>query len=191
MFPFDDAIRGLSVSYMIYTAIVLIVLLRLNYSALSIYDSHYSLKNSRKTPNSLPVRVRYGLSFVSANSDWSVTIVMAVLCALSCYTWPRYIESLWYQLFAHSRGVYGIIIQICFTGTCFHRHITFRKLVQTSRKQNISYMALQNSVVMDYISIWMICHHTSKISRTLVGNKIVDHSDEDGASPVGAAPTTS
>ena len=32
---------------------------------------------------------------------------------------------------------------------------------------------------------------TSNISRTLVGNKIVDHSDVVGASPVGAAPTTS
>ena len=32
---------------------------------------------------------------------------------------------------------------------------------------------------------------TSNISRTLVGNKIVDNSDVDGASPVGAAPTTS
>ena len=32
---------------------------------------------------------------------------------------------------------------------------------------------------------------TSNISRTLVGNKIVDNSDEVGASPVGAAPTTS
>ena len=32
---------------------------------------------------------------------------------------------------------------------------------------------------------------TSNWSRTLVGNKIVDHSDEVGASPVGAAPTTS
>ena len=31
----------------------------------------------------------------------------------------------------------------------------------------------------------------SYISRTLVGNKIVDHSDVVGASPVGAAPTTS
>ena len=30
----------------------------------------------------------------------------------------------------------------------------------------------------------------STISRTLVGNKIVDHSDVVGASPVGAAPTT-
>ena len=30
----------------------------------------------------------------------------------------------------------------------------------------------------------------SKIRRTLVGNKIVDHSDVVGASPVGAAPTT-
>ena len=29
------------------------------------------------------------------------------------------------------------------------------------------------------------------IWRTLVGNKIVDHSDVVGASPVGAAPTTS
>ena len=31
----------------------------------------------------------------------------------------------------------------------------------------------------------------SNISRTLVGNKIVDHSDVVGASPVGATPTTS
>ena len=32
---------------------------------------------------------------------------------------------------------------------------------------------------------------TSNISRTFVGNKIVDNSDVVGASPVGAAPTTS
>ena len=31
----------------------------------------------------------------------------------------------------------------------------------------------------------------SNIRRILVGNKIVDHSDVVGASPVGAAPTTS
>ena len=32
---------------------------------------------------------------------------------------------------------------------------------------------------------------TSNMSRTLVGNKIVDHSDVVRASPLGAAPTTS
>ena len=32
---------------------------------------------------------------------------------------------------------------------------------------------------------------TSNIRRTLVGNRIVDHLDVVGASPVGAAPTTS
>ena len=32
---------------------------------------------------------------------------------------------------------------------------------------------------------------TSNISHTLIGNKLVDHSDVVGASPVGAAPTTS
>ena len=40
-----------------------------------------------------------------------------------------------------------------------------------------------------------VCAYTyrkvSYIRRTVVGNKIVDHSDVVGASPVGAAPTTS
>ena len=36
-----------------------------------------------------------------------------------------------------------------------------------------------------------IYRKVSNISRTLVDNKIVDHSDVVGASPVGAAPTTS
>ena len=36
-----------------------------------------------------------------------------------------------------------------------------------------------------------IYRETSNMSRTLVDNKIVDHSDVVGASPVGAAPTTS
>ena len=34
-------------------------------------------------------------------------------------------------------------------------------------------------------------HQTSNISHALIGNKIVDHSDVVGASPVGAAPTAS
>ena len=38
---------------------------------------------------------------------------------------------------------------------------------------------------------WIYYRKTSNISRTLVGNKIVDNSDVVGASPVGAAPTTS
>ena len=40
---------------------------------------------------------------------------------------------------------------------------------------------------------WLFMTHrqVSNISRTLVGNEIVDHSDVFIASPVGAAPTTS
>ena len=34
-------------------------------------------------------------------------------------------------------------------------------------------------------------HQTSDISRILIGDNIVDHSDVVGASPVGATPTTS
>ena len=41
------------------------------------------------------------------------------------------------------------------------------------------------------MAIELIYRKTSNIRRTLVGNEIVDHSDVVGASPVGAAPTTS
>ena len=39
--------------------------------------------------------------------------------------------------------------------------------------------------------LWLRYRKTSNISRTLVSNKIVDNSDVVGASPAGAAPTTS
>ena len=42
----------------------------------------------------------------------------------------------------------------------------------------------------NYMLLWGY-RQVSNIRRTLVGNKIVDHSDVDGASPVDAAPTTS
>ena len=38
---------------------------------------------------------------------------------------------------------------------------------------------------------WVKYRQVSNIRRTLVGNKVVDHLDVVGASPVGAAPTTS
>ena len=42
----------------------------------------------------------------------------------------------------------------------------------------------QGDMMLDY-------RQATNISRTLVGNEIVDHPDVVGASPVGAAPTTS
>ena len=44
-----------------------------------------------------------------------------------------------------------------------------------------------------FLSLLVFAYYrkTSSISRTLVGNKIVDKSDVVGASPVGAAPTAS
>ena len=41
------------------------------------------------------------------------------------------------------------------------------------------------------IRVLHIHRKTYNISRTLVGNKTIDNSDVVGASPVGAAPTTS
>ena len=50
----------------------------------------------------------------------------------------------------------------------------------------IIYLFIRHSV-----TFGLIYRKTSNIRRTLVGNKIIDHSDVVGASPVGAAPTTS
>ena len=56
-------------------------------------------------------------------------------------------------------------------------------------------VADQLSVAWKYLSVpspqKIDYRKTSNISRTLVGNKIVDNSDVVRASPVGAAPTTS
>ena len=46
-------------------------------------------------------------------------------------------------------------------------------------------------VDLNCIFIKLEYRQVSNINRTLVGYKIVDHSDVVGASPVGAAPTTS
>ena len=67
-------------------------------SALSIYPYHISFKISRKIPHSSPVRVSYGMLFVNAKSFWICIIITFVLCVLSCYRWPRFIESLKYMV---------------------------------------------------------------------------------------------
>ena len=50
--------------------------------------------------------------------------------------------------------------------------------------QKYCIIVIDNGLVLKY-------RKTSNIRHTLVGNKIVDHSDVVGALPVGAAPTTS
>ena len=63
------------------------------------------------------------------------------------------------------------------------------------RNTGILYTALhwqQSKLKLLRYLAWLSAYRkTCNISRTLVGNKIVDHSHVVGASPVGAAPTTS
>ena len=60
----------------------------------------------------------------------------------------------------------------------------------------VSQMPITRWIILLSLNIWskkidINYRKTSNISRTLVGNKIVDNSDVVGASPVGAAPATS
>ena len=56
-----------------------------------------------------------------------------------------------------------------------------------------AFYLIQDCVLLSMIiiPIEITYRKTSNMSRTLVGNKIVDNSDVVGASPVGAAPTAS
>ena len=56
--------------------------------------------------------------------------------------------------------------------------------------QHLSGPQLQLDAIVSFIMEEMY-RQTSNISNTLIGCKLVDHSDVVGASPVGAAPTTS
>ena len=65
-------------------------------------------------------------------------------------------------------------------------------LLSTKRFEILGYLNI--SEVWEYLKLghrYYIYRQTSNIRRTWVGNIIVDHSDVVGASPVGAAPTTS
>ena len=68
-------------------------------------------------------------------------------------------------------------------------HFSTQKLIESfhfSKKNAMKFCVLER----DTECQWMY-HQNSNIRHSLVGDKIVDHSDVIGASPVGAAPTTS
>ena len=78
-------------------------------------------------------------------------------------------------------GVYTTLKAATKTPQTQFNVISIPNMMQTKRA---AYGVLINSKKKNY-------HQTSNISRTLVGNYIVDHSDVVGAAPAGDAPTTS
>ena len=60
-----------------------------------------------------------------------------------------------------------------------------KKTLKLRKKRRVPILSLST------LLLYPRYHQVSNIRRTLVSNKIVDHSDIVGASPVGAAPTTS
>ena len=67
-------------------------------------------------------------------------------------------------------------------------YVLLRVLIKIDMLKKITYIC-----ILYHFATMRLCKYrkTFGISRALVGNKIVDNSDVVGASPVGAAPTTS
>ena len=120
-------------------------------------------------------------------------------CSLSQSHWYKLCQQIWFH------------DGICVVGQGLCVHLTYHRgwgaLAQlgwsqpfTGRKTCkllglLAYWYVYTVCVMIQLSRTDLYHDTfrktSNISHTSVGNKIVDHSDAVGASPVGAAPTTS
>ena len=84
--------------------------------------------------------------------------------------------------------VLTLSLSYCDVICLFFKHKTF---IRTTKSQEAQ---LSMKINVQKISLDELTHgyrKTSNIRGTSVGNKIVGHSDVVGASPVGAAPTTS
>ena len=108
-----------------------------------------------------------------------------------------------------------IVYSAVYSGACrskkTSRDLTIRRLIGYWNRAQLSYLSekysawvgrvmllccSQHYVILDRLitrlyDLSSLYRKTSNIRRTSVGNKIVDHSDVVGASPVGAAPSTS
>ena len=98
-----------------------------------------------------------------------------------------------HEYIRHDYGQKGETISYwCQTVKAFSRSMSvyhnaqMKKMHNTQPDDQLLVSQLQNVLILD-----STYHQVSNIRRTLVGNKIVYHSDVVGTSPVGAAPTTS
>ena len=127
-----------------------------------------------------------GSSMVSVcYSDVTYMIVLAAqdihnstICSMACFGWQQNKTQLRIRLRAEWP---------------FRNRLSYRGSSQIS--YNIRHFGILFLINYTYLVYTQHCtqsyRKTSNISRTIVGNKFVDHSDVVGASPVGAAPTTS
>ena len=84
-----------------------------------------------------------------------------------------------------------MVVNIYFELHCRHSEINKFKTISSHGNMSVE---KNSSKYIDLFIIYLLLQYycqVSNISCTLVSNKIVDHSDVVGASPVGAAPTTS
>ena len=117
-----------------------------------------------KGTQSSPVRLRYGVSFVNISLMYILPHHYSDICNIVLYVGPGYNGT---QLY--------ITVKIPFKNSWINKNFQTCLLIG-----------------------WQLCYQpvkgyrqVSNIRCTSVGNKIVDNSDVVGASPVGAAPTTS
>ena len=95
-------------------------------------------------------------------------------------------------------NIYVYDLEICSQNLCISILLTCKKLYEEHALNDGSLHKI-NDLHRRGITIYPYFTHipvhvyrkVADIRRTLVGNKIVDHSDVVGASPVGAAPTSS
>ena len=76
-----------------FISLIYFIMAHPQYREFFIYHGNLSPNNSQKTPHSSPVKVRYGVSlWVHILNNFNFLPI--VLCSVSCYIRPRYIETI-------------------------------------------------------------------------------------------------
>ena len=128
--------------------------------------------------------------------SWQL-MVPSVMTKLS--NWQSFVFSAWLMLYCVLSCVCSCLVMVYFTHilqgylTGTGAIIPWGQCINSEEHHSIEKYYNQNTTKQNKTMciVYGMYRKTSNISRTLVSNKIVDHSDVDGASPVSAAPTTS
>ena len=148
----------------------------------------------RETHENIDTRARDLISLLVTNV---LTQVNSGQIYSFCVWFSR--ETVWYDCWIHIEGAADQKGTVMYNGDIHLKDQSFSELAALPALGYIIWYEWKLpgwgscSVTWRVWGLWnnLIYRKISNIRRTLVGNNIVDHSDVVGASPVGAAPTTS
>ena len=135
------------------------------------------------------ILIEINIYFHSRKCIWKCRLQNGV-----CSSCPQWVNSLWPSDTIWRQRSWSTLAQVtacCLTTPRHYLNQCWLVISKVELHSSKGKFTRVTSAINHWEYLLVKYRKTSNIRHTLVGNKIVDHSDVVGASPVGAAPTTS